>query len=648
MYKSTKLRNKMLIFLLPMIIVPVLLTGVIWYNSSDNHLQEEQLKSASSNMKLMNNNVDTLIEPKIHDVTYLAKRLTAKDLSAAKNSSARVVLDQYVQEHPEAAMAYVGSKKGVMIRMPYFVYDKSYDPRERPWYVNASNISDVAITDPYISSTSGDLVVTISKKLADGSGVVGIDMSISKLAEIANSVKIGNNGYTSIIDLANKYVADKKHDGGDDVSKNLVAKLTKPSGEIDQKDTILLYETNNTTGWKIVSTVYKKEAISVAREMALINFIISVVIIIVSVLIIVWMIRSITRPLQNMAQKAEQIRDGDLTVDIEVTSTDEIGQLAQTLNDMKDNLSNLVANVQVNTESVSHSSNLMEQHIKENTMSAGDMSTAITQISEITENQANDLQSAASAVGDVTKGVTEIAHDISGVADFSYTTLEHAQSGQQAINEAVAKMEDITSAVGASDEKIRSLQTQTNEIAQLLELIKEIADQTNLLALNASIEAVRAGEHGKGFAVVADEVRKLAESSQQSANQIASVITSIQTSTAQSVSQMAVTLEKVAEGVAVTNDADKRFTNIMTQVKSMTPKLENISATTQELASVTDQIADTTDNISGHAQTTNAMTEEVNASSQVVLQSMKEMHDEMNRLVQISEQLQQSTSKFKI
>lgn len=648
MYKSTKLRDKMLIFLLPMIVLPVLVTGIFWYNSSNNHLQEEQVKAAFSNMTLMNNNVNTLIEPKIHDVTYLSKRLTAKDLSVAKNSSARVVLDQYVNEHPETAMAYVGSEKGLMVRMPYFLYDDSYNPRERPWYINALKTNDVAITDPYISTTSGDLVVTISKKLADGSGVIGIDMSISTLADIANSVKIGEEGYTSIVDLANKYVADKQHDGGENISKSLASTLNKTSGQIEQDETILLYKTNETTGWKIMSTVYKKEAQAVAQRMALTNTVISLVIIIVSVLIIILIVRSITRPIQDMAEKAGLIRDGDLTVEINTTSKDEIGQLARTLNDMKDSLATLVKNVQDNTETVTHSSSLMEKHIQQNTMSAGDVTTAITQISETTERQANDLQASSNAVGDVTNGVSDIAHNISEVADFSYTTLEQAQSGQQAINEAVAKMQDIKQAVGASDEQIRSLHTQTSEIAQLLEMIKQIADQTNLLALNASIEAARAGEHGKGFAVVADEVRKLAESSQHSANEIASVITSIQTSTAQSVSQMKVTLEKVVEGVAVTNEADKRFANIMTQVESMTPKLEGISATTEELASVTDQIADTTDNISGHAQTTNAMTEEVTASSQVVLESMKEMHEEMHRLVQVSQQLQQSTSKFKV
>lgn len=647
MYKSTKLRSKMLIFLLPLIIIPVLLSGVFWYTSSSTNIQDEQLKAASSNMKLMNNNVNTLIEPKIHDVTYLAKRLTKEDLSVAKNSNSRIVLDQYVQEHPEVAMAYIGSTKGAMIRMPYFIYDKSYDPRERPWYQNATN-NDVAITDPYMSSTSGDLVVTISKKLDDGSGVVGIDMSISNLAKIADSVKIGNNGYTSIVDLANKYIADKKHDGGDDVSTSMAKQLTKSSGEIEHDDTIVLYETNATTGWKVLSTVYKNEATAVAQKMALLNTIISFVIIIISVVIIIMIVRSITRPIQDMADKAEQIRDGDLTVTIKATSQDEIGQLAQTLNDMKNSLATLVKNVQNNTHNVTSSGTLMEQHIQQNKMSAGDMSTAITQISEITERQADDLQAASNAVGEVTTGVSEIAHNISEVADFSYTTLEHAQSGQQAINEAVAKMQDIKGAVSDADEQIRSLNTETGEIAKMLEMIKQISDQTNLLALNASIEAARAGEHGKGFAVVADEVRKLAESSQQSANQIAHVITSIQARTAQSVAQMNATLNTVSEGVAITNTADERFKNIMTQVESMTPKLEGISATTEEMASVTDQIANTTDNIAGHAQTTNAMTEEVSASSQMVLTSMREMHEEMAHLVEVSEELQQAISKFKI
>lgn len=648
MDKGTKLRNKMLIFLLPLIVIPILLSGVFWYISSKDQIKEEQINAAASNMTLLNNSINDLIEPKIHDVSYLSKHLTSKDLSISKSSNARTVLEQYIQEHPEVAMAYVGTVKGDMIRMPYYLYNKSeYDPRERSWYKQAKD-SDITITDPYISKTSGDLVVTLSKKLADNSGVIGIDMSISKLADIASSVKIGDHGYTSIIDLSNNYIADKKHDGGVAVSSTLASQLKEAKGQFEQQETIALYATNSATGWKVMSTLYKSETTEAAKGIAVMNIVFAIIVILISLAIILWLVRSITRPLQAMAQKANQMQHGDLTVSTDVTSRDEVGQLATTLNAMKDNLATLVRGVGDNTQQVTQSSAEMEQHIAQNMLSTNDVTTAITQVSETTERQANDLQAASYAINDVSTGVTTIAQSITDVAEFSTTSLQHAHSGQQAIYEAVSTMQGIKDSVAMSNEQIHSLHTHTAEIGKMLEMIKEIADQTNLLALNASIEAARAGEHGKGFAVVADEVRKLAESSQRSANQIASLVTTIQSSTKQSVEQMATTLQKVDEGVVVTHTAEERFANIMTQIEGMTPKLESVSATTEEIASVTDQLANSIDNVSSHAQTTNAMTEEVTASAQSTLHSMNDMQTEMKRLAALAASLEHSITQFKI
>lgn len=648
MEKGTKLRNKMLIFLLPLIVIPILLSGVFWYTSSKDQIKEEQLTAASSNMLLLNNSINDLIEPKIHDVSYLSKKLTSKDLSLSKSSNARTVLEQYVQEHTEVAMAYVGTTKGDMIRMPYHLYNKTaYDPRERTWYKQAKD-SDITITDPYISETNGDLVVTLSKKLADNSGVIGIDMSISKLADIASSVKIGDHGYTSIIDLSNHYIADKKHDGGEAVSSTLSSQLNEAKGQFEEEKTIALYATNSATGWKVMSTLYKDETTKAAKGIAVANSIFALIVILISIAIIVWLVRSITGPLQTMAQKADQMRHGNLTVSIDVTSRDEVGQLGLTLNAMKDNLATLVRDVGTNTNQVTQSTAEMEQHIAQNMLSTTDVTTAITQVSETTEHQANNLQAASYAINDVAAGVTTIAQSITDVTEFSTTSLQHAHSGQQAIYEAVSTMKGIKDSVILSNDQIHSLHTHTAEIGKMLDIIREIADQTNLLALNASIEAARAGEHGKGFAVVADEVRKLAESSQHSANQIATLVSTIQASTKQSVEQMAATLQRVDDGVSVTHTAEERFANIMTQIEGMTPKLEGVSATTEEIASVTDQLANSIDNVSSHAQTTNAMTEEVTASAQNTLHSMNDMQAEMERLALLAASLEHSITQFKI
>lgn len=648
MSKGNGLRKKMLIFLLPIMIIPIIISGSIWFQTSKNKIQNEQINAAASNMKLLNSSISNLIQPKIHDVTYLASRLTNDSLSVKKNSEARIVLDQYVQEHSEVAMAYVGSTKGEMIRMPYFIYEKDYDPRERPWYIVSEQASDVVITDPYISSTSGDLVITVSKKLEDGSGVLGIDLSVSKLADLAKEIKIGDRGFASIIDLQNKYIADGKAHGGEEVPNDVSKLLHGVKGQVSDSNKIYLYETNSATGWKVVTTIYKEEAAAAMLSTTIINVIVAFIIIVLASLLIIYLVRSITRPLQHMSEQAAKIKDGDLQVAIDVTNKDEIGALAQSLTSMKDNLASLVKDIQVNTNHVMKTTNDVNEQIQQNMVSIEDVAKAMNDVTVTTETQANDIQTAATSVNEVTIGTTEIAHTISDVADFSQTTLQHAQAGETSIAQAVKQMHTIKQAVHTSNTQIRDLHTHTTEIDRILLMMKDIADQTNLLALNASIEAARAGEHGKGFAVVAEEVRKLAESSQQSANEISTLIQVIQMSTKQSVDQMSSTMHTVDEGVAVTEEVKERFSHIMTNMEQMTPKLEGISATTEEMASVTDQLANTTEHLTGYAQSTNAMTEEVTASAQTSLHAMDTMSEEMKKLIQLSEQLQQHISKFTV
>lgn len=648
MSKGNSLRNKMLIFLLPLMIIPIIISGNIWFQTSKSEIQNEQVNAAASNMKLLNNSISDLIQPKIHDVTYLATRLTEKSLSLKKNSDARIVLDQYVQEHTEVAMAYIGSTKGDMIRMPYFIYEKDYDPRERPWYIASQKASDVVITDPYVSSTSGDLVITVSKKLEDGSGVIGIDLSISKLADLAKDIQIGDKGFASIIDLQNKYIADDQAKGGEEVPANLAKIVSGVKGQVSDSTKIYLYETNSATGWKVLTTVYKDEATAAMLSSTIINLIVGFIIIVLASILIIYIVRSITRPLQHMSEQAKKIKNGDLQVTIDVANKDEIGALASSLTSMKDNLASLVKDIQVNTNHVMQTTNDVNEQIQQNMVSIEDVAKAMNDVTVTTETQANDIQTASTSVNEVTIGTTEIAHTISDVADFSQTTLQHAQAGETSIEQAVNQMHHIKESVHTSNTQIHDLYTHTTEIGRILLMMKDIADQTNLLALNASIEAARAGEHGKGFAVVAEEVRKLAESSQQSANEISTLIQVIQTSTKQSVDQMSSTMHTVDEGVAVTEEAKERFSYIMTNMEQMTPKLEGISATTEEMASVTEQLANTTEHLTGYAQSTNAMTEEVTASAQTSLHAMDTMSEDMKKLVQLSEELQRHISKFTI
>lgn len=394
---------------------------------------------------------------------------------------------------------------------------------------------------------------------------------------------------------------------------------------------------------------YSADYINTIIKTSVIKQIVIAIIGILILLILVYIIIDrLLKPLKKVVNVANQVANGELIdVDLE-TSKDEIGKLSESIRTMVANLQHIILNIRNTSNHVSSAANQLTVHAGETYNSSTNIALDMNQITQNAEASMTMTEETAAAMEETATGIQQIADSANTAAESSISASQASERGNEVVQQVIAQMKLINDSVEQIGTTINGLHVNTKKISEIVSLITAIADQTNLLALNAAIEAARAGEHGKGFAVVADEVRRLAEQSSQSATEIYNLINSIQSDSNASITVMEKGKEDVKVGMAFTNEVGEIFKEILTSSEEVASQIREISAASQQISASSEEVAASVNNIKQSAEQSAEFSSNVSKSTQEQLSTMQEVKDASSSLGKTAEELQGLVAKFKL
>ena len=402
----------------------------------------------------------------------------------------------------------------------------------------------------------------------------------------------------------------------------------------------------------VAGIIFSLDKANAMIQQQLISIIITTLaVLLVGIFIITFVFRKIvSRPLAKLQSASAAIAGGNLAVEMDdhiLQRKDEVGALSASFQKMADHLKRMIGQISQATETVSEKTEMVSDHSKLINDKSVEITGAMQQVATGSELQVQSSYDSRNALQGLNEGIGNVAHYTTEVSQEANFMLEQANEANLFIQTTVAQMKSISENVNGTLEIINRLDRHSAEIGTIVNVISEIASQTNLLALNAAIEAARAGEQGKGFAVVSDEVRKLAEQSANATSKIAALIQAIQQDIDSSVTAMKMGTEEVLQGTNHVHQVGEHFEEMVKTIESVAAKIEHVSENTTTMSASAEEMVASIEEMTQIAKDTSSIAQTVASEAQGQLEYMSKIHQSIEELVQVSEQLEDTVKTMK-
>ncbi|MBC2384729.1 methyl-accepting chemotaxis protein [Pseudomonas sp. WS 5106] len=627
---------------LPVILVAVLIILNVRHEARDSFVDSSgrEIRQVDNAMQLffegISQNVAYLAaHPQLQGINGQVKRYLASDAAQVATGERDQQLFKLFEGLAKSHSAYtylsLGTEDGGYVFWPGDPALASYDPRTRPWYKTAmAQPGKTLRTEAYYWAADDVVLVSTVQSFNDRSGVVNIDVSLKQLTDLVKQIKLGESGYLMLMEANNTVLVDpndpshnfkKLGDLGEGYRQLSEAGQGLVQVELAGERYMALVWPSKALGWRFVGLVRESEVMAGAARL---TWLIAAIALVCGVLFAVagaWFAGLIVKPIRGVVSGLEGIAqgEGDLTARLDVKGRDETAQLAGWFNQFLEAIRTLIQRIGQAAGQI-HSS-------------SGSATEVSVEMAEVAERQREAVDMVSTAFHEMVATSNEVARSCSQAADSADNGQRQAHTGQQQIDAAVNSVGRLSEEIGHSAQAMEQLERDSNDIQSILGTIRSIAEQTNLLALNAAIEAARAGEQGRGFAVVADEVRALAKRTADSTGEIDGLLGNLARRTHQMGKQMHASLEVSQETVVSINEARESFGLIRESVDVIRDMNTQIATAAEEQHQVAEDI--------------NRHISQIHGDAQLVASLADSTRQDAQQLTALSQTLNQLVSRFR-